>query len=128
MLLIPSVTNDWAKSRFFYPHIQEINKVVTRKLLSGICCMKQAHAIITSSSWCTGLSQVSQAYCMVKFSCKQLYWFPGCNAGTQNQDFVQSLVAFEISNIFYWIKSNNFPSYWKFRNLKNPNRASIDSM
>ena len=46
MLLIPNATNDWKKSRLFYPHIQEINKVVNKKPgLSGICCMKPLHAI-----------------------------------------------------------------------------------
>ena len=36
-----------------------------------------------------------------EFSCKQLCWFPGC-VGKKNLDFIQSLVAFWISNICYW--------------------------
>ena len=37
MLLIPNATKDWGKSRFFYPHIQELSKVVYKKTL--VRCM-----------------------------------------------------------------------------------------
>ena len=48
MLLNPNAT-DRTKTRFFNPHIRKISKVVSRKLMSGICCMKPVRTFITSA-------------------------------------------------------------------------------
>ena len=57
-------------------------------------CLHVAHAESTR------LHQVSQAYCMTGFSCKQLGWFPGWSAGKKNQDFVQPMVELPYNNIW----------------------------
>ena len=45
----PNATNDWTQFTFFYLHIQEISKVVFKKLLSGVCSMKLVRAIKTTA-------------------------------------------------------------------------------
>ena len=84
----------------------KLSKVVYKKTLSGICCMKPVRTFITSACW---LHRIVSSFTGVfiawqKFSCKQLCWFPTCSASKKkkkNQDFVQSLIVFCYSNICY---------------------------
>ena len=56
----------------------------------------------TQVSYCICLTKFScKQLCWFPFSCKQLCWFPRC-AGKKNLDFIQSLVAFHYSNIYYY--------------------------
>ena len=97
MLLILDATNNWSKSKSFLPAhpanqqscLQE-NSV--KSMLYETCtCIYDKRILITQD--CT-------KFCKTEFFCKQLCWFLGC-VGKNNLDFIQSLVAFGISNIGY---------------------------
>ena len=103
-----NATNDWMKSWLFICTIQEISKVVckktwsvTRAFITSLCCMKRAHYI--ASVCCAkriALSFVGVLHERVFW--KQLCWLPDVVRVKKKEDFVQPLVAFPISNIFYW--------------------------
>ena len=66
-------------------------------IITSLCCMKRAHyskRMLRKQDWV-----VSRAYCTTEYFWKQLCWFLRWSAGKKYQDFVQSLVAFPISNI-----------------------------
>ena len=75
---------------FFYPHIWEMSKVIYKKTLSGVFCMKPCTCIYNK---CMLITQdcvkfrgcQAQAYCTTEISCKQLCWFPGCSAGKKSK-------------------------------------------
>ena len=85
--------------------IQEISKVVCKKtmsemcaLLTSLCCMKHYSKRMLHKQDCVKF----HGHIAWQFFLKQLCWFLQCSAGKKNQEFVQPLVAFPISNISYW--------------------------
>ena len=101
MLLIPNITNDWTKSRFFYLHICEISKVVCMKVLSGECCTKPACTIITSVCWSHRIASGFAGVLHDKsFLVNNIADFRDV-VQVKNQDYFQLLVVFGISIISY---------------------------
>ena len=103
MLLIQNATPNWTKSTFFYLHIQEIIKVVCKKILSGLCCMKPSHTFITSACWSHRIAPSfvgagpGCAWQRFLAACKQLCWFPGRSAGKKIKILFSSWWCLELA-------------------------------
>ena len=69
--------------------------IYNKLMLYEMCALQQAYAVQT------GLCYVSWAYCMTEFFENNFADFSDVVLVKKNQDFVQSLVAFPISNISY---------------------------
>ena len=145
MLLLWNATNNWTKSWFSYPQIQEIRQVVyektkkkhTKILLSGVRYMKPMWGVfITSAQDCVKFCKRTawQNFLLNHFadfsdvlvknpSLSFIYLFSINktyktikHGGSTNQDFVQVL-EFPYSNISYFTTSVNIALKCTFKNL-----------
>ena len=106
MLQMPKATNDLTKSGLFYPRIRKIDNVVYKETLSGACCVKPAHAFITSSCLSHRIALTFAGVSHdIRFPVNKFADFLDVVQVT-NEDFVQSLVEFGISNISYFGKND----------------------
>ena len=129
MLLIKNATNNWTKSWLFLPALyRKSAKLFVRKLYQKRTHLLQAYAVwnkcITASVCCA--NRIALSFVDVlhdRVSWKQLCWFLRCSAGKKkNQDFVQPLVAFPVSNIsycspslLYWVEVKSLTKYFIVR-------------
>ena len=102
---------------FFYLHIRKISKVVYKKTLPDVCCIKTHHA-------CIHKERMLIAQDCIKFR-GHIAWqsflvnnfadFPDL-VRSKSQDFVPSLVVFPYSNICYYRVGNNLTEMEMFNN------------
>ena len=89
---------------YFYPHIWEISRVVHKKTLSGVCCMKPMRIFILSACWSRKIASSFAGaghgrIAWQRFLANNFADFPDMREN--NQDFIPLLVAFGIINICY---------------------------